>query len=92
MRGEPEVAAARVCPGRSALGAARMQNADVRPVYVRGVSSLLKTQQRDGSWHVATRALKFQPYFESGFPHGHDQWISQAGTGMAVIALSFAAE
>jgi mono/diheme cytochrome c family protein len=62
------------------------------PVYVRGVGFLLKTQQRDGSWHVASRALKFQPYFESGFPHGHDQWISQAGTGMAVIALSFAAE
>ena len=47
-------------------------------------------QQQDGSLHVATRALTFQPYFESGFPHGHDQWISQAGTAMAAIALSFA--
>jgi hypothetical protein len=61
-------------------------------VYRRGVEFLLRTQQADGSWHVATRALGFQPYFESGFPHGHDQWISQSGTAMAVIALSFAAE
>ncbi|MGH9594788.1 MAG: ankyrin repeat domain-containing protein, partial [Bryobacteraceae bacterium] len=46
------------------------------PVYVRGVEFLLKTQFDDGSWHVQSRAVKFQPYFESGFPHGQDQWIS----------------
>jgi hypothetical protein len=34
------------------------------------------------------RAMKIQPYFESGFPYGHDQWISHAGTAWAVIALS----
>lgn len=28
---------------------------------------------------------------ESGFPHGHDQWISQAGTAWAVMDLSVAA-
>lgn len=62
------------------------------PVYRRGVAYLLQTQKTDGSWHVATRALSFQPYFESGFPHGHDQWISQAGTAYAAIALTFAAK
>ena len=61
------------------------------PVYRKGVEYLLQTQQEDGSWHVKTRAASFQPYFESGFPHSHDQWISQAGTGWAVIALSYAA-
>jgi hypothetical protein len=52
----------------------------------------VRSQQEDGTWHVATRALGFQPYFESGFPHGHDQWISQAGTALAAIALTFAAK
>jgi len=59
--------------------------------FRRGVDYLLRTQQEDGTWHVATRALGFQPYFQSGFPYGHDQWISQAGTAMAVIGLAFAA-
>lgn len=62
------------------------------PVFRRGVEYLLRTQAADGSWHVVTRALAFQPYFESSFPYGHDQWISQAGTAMAVIALTFAAQ
>jgi ankyrin repeat protein len=60
------------------------------PAYRRGVDFLLRTQKPDGSWHVRTRAAGFQPYFESGFPHGHDQWISQSGTAWAVIALSLA--
>jgi N-acyl-D-amino-acid deacylase len=37
---------------------------------------------------VISRAVKFQPYFESGFPHGHDQWISSAGTAWAAMALA----
>jgi hypothetical protein len=32
--------------------------------------------------------MKIQPYFESGFPYSHDQWISQTGTAWAVMALS----
>lgn len=62
------------------------------PVYRLGVDYLLGTQQEDGSWHVVTRAFSFQPYFQSGFPYDHDQWISQAGTAMATIALTFAAK
>ena len=58
------------------------------PVYASGVKYLLRTQAADGSWHVKTRSIWLQPYFESGFPHGHDQWISQAGTALAAIALT----
>jgi N-acyl-D-amino-acid deacylase len=55
------------------------------------VDFLLRTQQEDGTWHVVSRSFGFQPYFQSGFPYEHDQWISQAGTAMAVIGLSFSA-
>ena len=58
------------------------------PVYQRGVRYLLSTQFEDGSWHVRSRAPKFQPYFESGFPFAHDQWISSAATAWAVTALA----
>jgi squalene cyclase len=57
----------------------------------RGVDYLLKSQFPDGSWYVASRAVKFQPYFQSGFPFEHDQWISAAATAMAVSALAPAA-
>jgi hypothetical protein len=56
------------------------------------VKYLLGLQLADGSWHVHTRAMGFQPYFESGFPHGHDQWISAAGTAWAIMALAPVAE
>ncbi len=72
-----------------ALNAAGMNAAD--PVYQRGIQFLLKTQNEDGSWHVPSRAMTFQPYFDAGFPHGFDQWISAAGTSFANMALSAAA-
>jgi ankyrin repeat protein len=56
--------------------------------YQRGMRFLLETRESDGSWHVRSRAPKFQPYFESGFPHDHDQWISAAATARAVVALA----
>jgi ankyrin repeat protein len=58
--------------------------------YRRGVEYLLRTQFDDGSWHVVSRAVKFQPYFQSGFPHDHDQWISAAGTAWAAMGLAYA--
>ncbi len=58
------------------------------PVYQKGVQYLLRTQQADGSWHVRSRAIWLQPYFESGFPHGQDQFISTAGTAWASMALT----
>jgi ankyrin repeat protein len=62
------------------------------PVYRKGAGFLLATQCVDGSWHVRSRAPKFQPYFQSGFPFEHDQWISSTATSWAVRALSPAAE
>jgi ankyrin repeat protein len=61
------------------------------PTVTRGTAFLLRTQRPDGSWYVKSRAMKIQPYFESGFPYHHDQWISQAGTAWAVMALSLTA-
>lgn len=59
--------------------------------YARGVAFLLGTQERDGSWHVHTRRRdEGLPYFETGFPHGEDQFISFAGTAWAVMALTLA--
>jgi ankyrin repeat protein/squalene-hopene cyclase-like protein len=58
------------------------------PVYRRGIDYLLRTQMQDGSWFVRSRTFPFQPYRESGFPHGKDQFISAAGTSWAVLALS----
>lgn len=55
--------------------------------YQKGVAYLLRTQYPDGSWHVSSRALKFQPYFQSGFPFDHDQWISITATSWAAQAL-----
>jgi ankyrin repeat protein len=60
--------------------------------YQKGVQFLMDTQSADGSWYVRSRAPKFQPYFQSGFPYDHDQWISSAGTSWAVRALIPAVE
>jgi ankyrin repeat protein len=60
------------------------------PAYQRGVKWLLTNQQEDGSWYTRTRALAFQPYFDAGFPHDYDQWVSAAGTSWATMALTFA--
>jgi hypothetical protein len=74
-----------------ALGAAgRMVVSD--PVYRKGLDYLLSTQAGDGSWHVQSRSIWVQPYFESGFPYGRDQFISTAGTTWATLALTLAAE
>lgn len=59
------------------------------PVYQRGVAYLLRTQFEDGSWWVKTRTWPFQPHFNSQFPHGRDQWISQGGTAWASVALLY---
>src|SRR5215471_6888860 len=53
----------------------------------RGVRYLVRSQMEDGSWLVRTRSPSFQPYFESDFPHGYDQFISAAASNWAVMAL-----
>jgi hypothetical protein len=69
-----------------ALEASGMKTTD--PVYKRGVDFLLRTQLADGSWHVKSRAEPVQIYFESGYPHGVDQFISVAGASWATAALA----
>ncbi len=58
--------------------------------YIKGLAYLLRTQLADGSWLVKSRSRPFQTYFESGFPHGDDQFISTAATSWAVAALALA--
>src|SRR5262249_10167341 len=58
------------------------------PVYRRGLSYLLGTQREDGTWYVRSRSRPFQLYFESGFPHGKDQFISLAASSWATTALA----
>jgi ankyrin repeat protein len=65
-----------------------LNEAGVMRPDAKSVKFLLGTQNPDGSWHVATRATKFQQYFESGFPYGGDQWISTMATGWAANALA----
>jgi N-acyl-D-amino-acid deacylase len=62
------------------------------PAWVRGLDYLLRTQKPDGSWHVESRVKPIQEYFESGFPHGKDQFISAFATGWATEALLIALE
>jgi len=61
-------------------------------MYTAGLRYLVDTQAPDGTWHVRARSLPVQPYFESGYPYGHDQWISAAGAAYAVMAISAAVE
>ena len=56
--------------------------------YQRGIQYLLNSQLEDGSWYVRTRAPSFQPYFDSDFPHGPDQFISAAASNWASMALT----
>jgi len=60
--------------------------------WQRGIEWLLKTQAADGSWHTRTRlyppAPLSPPYFESGLPYGHDQFLSAQGGAWAVMALA----
>ena len=70
-----------------------MYQAGVSPkdaAYQAGLRFLLRTQATDGTWHVKTRALPIQPYFETGYPYDHDQWISAAGAAYATMAITAA--
>jgi squalene cyclase len=61
------------------------------PAYQSGIQFLLNSQLEDGSWYVKTRSIAIQPYFDSDFPHGRDQFISAAATNWATMALAPAA-
>lgn len=61
---------------------------DVR--YRKGLIFLLSNQHEDGSWHVVSRSKPFQTYFESGYPHGKDQFISMSAASWSTTALALA--
>jgi len=56
-------------------------------VYQNGLRFLLQSQKPDGSWLVESRSKPFQKYFETGFPHGVNQFVSTSATAWATIAL-----
>lgn len=58
------------------------------PAVVSGCRYLIDSQLEDGTWHVVTRAKPIQTYYESGFPHGADQFISITATAWAALALA----
>ncbi len=64
--------------------------------YQRGVEFLLKSQAADGTWHVTSRlhapAPVSPPYFDAGYPNGHDQFVSMQGASWAVMAIAYALE
>jgi hypothetical protein len=63
------------------------------PTYRAGVKSTccrLKPRTARGTSRRAR--WPFQPYFESGYPYGSDQWISAAAAAYATMALSAAVE
>ena len=60
--------------------------------YQQGSQYLLRTQLPDGTWFVKSRAIAFQRYVDTGFPHGADQFISAAATSWASIALGIHAD
>jgi hypothetical protein len=72
--------------------AARVQASN--PAWRRGLEFLLKTQLPDGSWHVGSRlepSLPLSPpYVDTGYPYGHDQFISIESASWAIMALSYA--
>ena len=58
------------------------------PCYRKALRYLISVQQPDGSWYVASRSKPFQTYFESGYPHGKDQFISMSAASWATTALT----
>jgi hypothetical protein len=58
------------------------------PEYQKAINYLLKTQNEEGAWVVATRAYPIQPFFTSGFPpYDENQYISATATNWAALAL-----
>lgn len=71
-----------------------LQDAGAMPTssaaWQRGLSFLIRTQAADGTWHVRSRLPSWvsPPYYESGYPYGHDQFISTMGAAWALMAMS----
>jgi ankyrin repeat protein len=83
----PSLASGPYATGMALVGLHEAGVAPTDEAYRRGVSYLLHTQLADGSWYAKSRSVPVQPYFDAGFPHGTDQWISAAATNWATMAL-----
>lgn len=89
---ENELASDAYATGQAVMILSQVQGRDrkeqelTRPVE-RAVEFLLKSQQPDGSWHVASRSKPVQVFFDNGDPHGKDQFISMMATSWATAAL-----
>src|SRR5437870_4314351 len=58
-------------------------------VYQKGVQWLLRNQLADGSWFAPTRAVPVQPHTFESFPNGWHQFVSDAASCWATMALLF---
>ncbi|MBI5800279.1 MAG: hypothetical protein HZA92_06065 [Verrucomicrobia bacterium] len=56
--------------------------------YRKGLRYLLEKQLADGSWLVTSRSKPIQSYYESGYPHGTNQFISISAASWATTALA----
>ena len=67
-------------------------HASSNPAWKHGIEFLLRAQAPDGSWHVVSRVHPPAPvspnYFETGYPYGHDQFVSVMGATWAIRALA----
>jgi prenyltransferase/squalene oxidase-like repeat protein len=58
------------------------------PVYQKGLSYLLKTQNERGAWVLETRSFPIQPPMTADFPpYNRHEFISAAASNWAVMAL-----
>lgn len=58
--------------------------------YRKGLRYLLSKQLDDGSWLVTSRSKPIQSFYESGYPHGTNQFISISAAGWSTTALALA--
>jgi ankyrin repeat protein len=57
--------------------------------YLKGVRFLQQSQYQDGSWLVKTRSYPTQPYFETGYPFGNNQFISAGAASWSALAIAY---
>jgi len=57
--------------------------------YLKGVRFLQQNQYQDGSWLVKTRSYPTQPYFETGYPFGNNQFISAGAASWSALAIAY---
>jgi hypothetical protein len=53
------------------------------------VRFLRQNQYQDGSWLVKTRSYPTQPYFETGYPFGNNQFISAGAASWSALAIAY---